>query len=103
LRALRLARAAEADLDEIAFYVATESGSLDMARQVVESITARFPFLAENPYAGRARDSDFGHGRRSFPVDPYLIVYRVVGAAVLILRVVHGRRDLPRLLRRAAR
>ena len=52
--AYRLATRAEADLDEIADYIAAESGSLDTATRVVEALAARFLFLAENPYAGRA-------------------------------------------------
>lgn len=34
---------------------------------------------------------------RSFPVGEYVIVYCVDGRDVLILRVVHGRRDLEAL------
>ncbi|MGZ4836430.1 MAG: type II toxin-antitoxin system RelE/ParE family toxin [Terriglobales bacterium] len=43
---------------------------------------------------GRVRDEDLGSGERSFPVGEYVIVYSVKGGDVLILRVVHGRRDL---------
>jgi plasmid stabilization system protein ParE len=50
---------------------------------------------------GRARDSDLGSGRRSLPVGRYVIVYRVVDeferSDVLILRVVHGSRDMEEL------
>jgi plasmid stabilization system protein ParE len=75
--AYRLARCAEADLDDIAYYIAKESGNLEIARRVVEAITNRFHLLAANPYLGRARDDDLGPGRRSFPADRYVIVYRV--------------------------
>jgi plasmid stabilization system protein ParE len=53
--------------------------------------------LAQNPRAGRARDEDLGPGRRSFPADRYIIVYRVAGQDVLILRVAHSRRDIEAL------
>jgi toxin ParE1/3/4 len=96
--AYRLARRAVADLDDIAHYIATQSGSLDTATRVIEALTARFLFLAENPYAGRARDDDLGPGRRSFPVDRYVIVYRVSGPDVVILRVAHGSRDIQALM-----
>ena len=49
---------------------------------------------------GRARDDDFGVGYRSFGVGEYVIVYAVEAADVLILRVVHGRRDLEALFQR---
>jgi plasmid stabilization system protein ParE len=92
--AYRLAKRAEADLEDIAYYIAKESGSLETARRVIESITDRFHLLAANPYAGRARDNDLGLGRRSFPADRYTIVYRVASRDVLILRVAHSRRDI---------
>ena len=72
--AFRLAKRAEADLDDIAYYIAKESGSLETARRVIETITDRFHMLGANPYAGRARDEDLGPGRRSFPADRYIIV-----------------------------
>src|SRR3954470_13518944 len=80
--AYRLAKRAEADLEDIAYYVAKESGSLETARRVIVSITDRFHLLGANPYAGRARDEDLGPGRRSFPADRYIIVYRVSGRDV---------------------
>jgi plasmid stabilization system protein ParE len=68
--AYRLAKRAEADLEDIAYYIAKESGSLETAKHVIESITDRFHLLGANPYAGRARDDDLGPGRRSFrPTD----------------------------------
>lgn len=90
----RIESAAEADLDQIWLYVARESGSMDIATRFVESITDRFIFLANFPYAGRSRDRDFGFGFRSFAVGEYLIVYQVEGTEIAVLRVVHGRRDL---------
>ena len=101
--AYRLAKRAEADLEDIAYYIAyyiaKESGSLETARRVIESITDRFHLLGANPYADRARDDDLGPGRRSFPADRYIIVYRVSGRDVLILRVAHSSRDIEALLR----
>jgi toxin ParE1/3/4 len=93
----RVAPRAEADLDDIWVYVAKESGSVDVATRLVESITGRFSFLATFPYAGRVRDEDFGIGSRSFAVGEYVIVYCVEAQDVFILRVVHGRRDLEAL------
>jgi len=85
---------AEADLDEIWLHVALESGSFDLATHLVDSITEQFALLGRHPYLGRARDDDFGAGSRSLAVGEYVIVYCVENDYVLILRVVHGRRDL---------
>jgi toxin ParE1/3/4 len=93
----RVAPQAEADLDDIWLYVAKESGNMDVATRLINAITRRFFFLASFPYVGRARDPDFGAGTRSASVGEYVIVYCVDGQDVLILRVVHGRRDLEAL------
>ena len=85
---------ASVDLDNIWYYVATDSASVGIADQLIDSITERFFLLAGHPYLGRPRDDDFGIGLRSFPVGEYVIVYLVADKDVLILRVVHGRRDM---------
>lgn len=89
---------ASGDLDEIWSYVAIESGSAEVADRFVDSITERFFLLAGHPYLGRPRDDDLGIGLRSFSVGEHVIVYFVADRDVLILRVVHGRRDLEELL-----
>ena len=89
----RLAPEAEAELDEIWYFIATESGSVDIADRFINSITDRFFRIAAYPNAGRARE-DLRPGLRSFPVGQYLVIYRVVAPDVLILHVAHGRRNL---------
>jgi plasmid stabilization system protein ParE len=69
----RVAPLAGADLDDIWFYVAKESASMDVATRLLDSITDRFFFLATFPHVGRARDGDFGSGSRSFAVGEYVI------------------------------
>jgi toxin ParE1/3/4 len=95
----RLAPQAAADLDDIWYYVAKESGSIETADRLIDSITERFLLLARHPYLGRSREDDFGRGTRSFPVGEYVIVYCVQEDEVLILRVAHGRRDLETLFK----
>ena len=91
----RLAPEAKADLDEIWFYVASNS-SIETADRFVDSITARFVLLATHPRAGRRRDN-LRPGIRSFGVGEYIVLYRVEGGDVLIQRVVRGSRDLEAL------
>ena len=93
----RIAARAEADLDDIWLYVAKESGSMDVADRLIDSITERFLFLAKFPHAGRARDLEFGHGLRGFPIGEFVIVYSAEGMDVCFLRVVHGKRDFETL------
>ena len=80
------------DLDDIWLYVAKESGSIEIANRVIDTIIDRFYTLACFPYIGRSREEDFGPGYRSLAVGEYVIVYRVENEDALILRVVHGRR-----------
>ena len=94
----RVAPQTEADLDDIWFYTAQESGSLEVANRLIDSITDRFFLLARHPYVGRTRDDELGIGLRSFPIGQYVIVYCLDGDDVLILRVAHGSRDLESLL-----
>ena len=96
----RLAPRAETDLDDIWYYVAKESGSIEIANRLIDTLTDRFFMLTGSPYVGRARDHDFGPGCRSVAVGDYVIVYCVENVDVLILRVVHGRRDLDALFDR---
>jgi len=50
------------------------------------------------PEAGRRRE-DIAPGVRSFPVKSYVIFYRQGAGQIQVLRVLHGRRDVPRLFR----
>jgi toxin ParE1/3/4 len=93
----RVAPRADDDLDNIWHFVAAESGSIEVADRLVDSITDRFFLLAHHPYLGRRRDGDFGSGLRSFRVGEYVIVYCIEDEDVLILRVAHGRRDIEAL------
>ena len=90
------APSADSDLDEIWYFVASESGSADKADRFIASLTERFYLLSKNPYIGRIRD-DLRPGLRSFPVLQYVIIYRVMGDEVVILHVFHGRRDIEAL------
>jgi len=62
-----VAPSAERDLDAIWFYIAKESGSIEIANRLVDSITDRFFLLATFPQLGRSRDEDFGPGCRALP------------------------------------
>ena len=48
----------DADLDDIWYYAAKNSGSMDIADRLIDSITDRFFLLADYPHLGRARDED---------------------------------------------
>lgn len=52
----RLASQVEFELDDIWYYVARESGSIEIADRLIDSITDRFFLLANHPYVGRLRE-----------------------------------------------
>jgi toxin ParE1/3/4 len=96
----RLALEAEADLDDIWYFIATESGNPEVADRFIDSLTERFLLLARHPHLGRRRDADLLPGLRSFPISRYIILYSVESNAdVLIVRVIPGERDLPAIIR----
>lgn len=94
----RLASQVEFELDDIWYYVARESGSIEIADRLIDSITDRFFLLANHPYVGRLRE-DLRPGLRSFPVGQYVIIYRIEDTVVLILHVLHSHRDVQRMFR----
>jgi uncharacterized protein (DUF2236 family) len=50
----RLSPAAEAELDDIWYYIATESQSIEIADRLVDSITGRFFLIAPPPTSDAA-------------------------------------------------
>jgi len=95
----RVAPEAEAELDSIWCYAAEESGSIEIADRLIDSIAERFYLQACHPHIGRRRDEDLRPGLRSFPVGEYVIIYRLKGEDVLILHVLRGSRNIEALLR----
>lgn len=96
----RLALEAEADLDDIWYFIANNSGNPEVADRFIDSLGQRFLLLARHPHLGRRRDDDLLPGLRSFPLSRYVILYSVEpNGDVLIVRVIPGDRDIPALIR----
>lgn len=93
---IRVSSDAAADLDDIWLYVAKER-SVDLADRLIDSIVGRFALLARMPRLGRRRP-EIIPGLRSFPVANYVIYYTAHRSRVVILRVLHGARDVGQLL-----
>jgi toxin ParE1/3/4 len=91
---IALTPAAEADLEQIGDYIARD----DPRRAVtfVGEIEARIAKISNLPKAGRLRP-EWGADVRSTPFGNYLIVWRLRGDVLQILRVIHGARDLDAL------
>jgi len=93
----RLTARARRDVVLIWAHIADDSEAA--ADRFVDLLTQHFRLLGENPLIGRRRD-ELRDGYRSFPVGEYLILYRVGSPGVLIMHVLHGRRNLDEIFRR---
>ena len=92
---LEVRQAARSDLREIADYIARDNS--DRADGFVEELIAKMETIADRPFSFPAR-SEWGAGLRSALHGRYLILFRVDGDLVEIMRVVHGARDIEGLL-----
>ena len=61
-------------------------------------MTDHFFLLSKYPQLGRRRDRDLRAGLRSLSVGGYIVIYRIGDREVVILHVLHGRRDIKTLL-----
>ncbi len=84
----RLAPEVQGELDDIWHYIATQSGSIEIAGRVIDAIVGRFFLLAAHPRLGRRRDADLRPGLRSVVAGECVIIYRVTDEDVVILHVV---------------
>jgi len=84
------------DLIDIGDHLSSRAGAAT-ALAWVERLTRRARSLSD-PMLHGAENPQLGGGRRTHPERPYVLVYTVRPAGdVLVLRIVHGARDLPAL------
>ena len=95
---VRLLSVAEQDLVDLMSYLAAENARA--AADVLDRIEARLEALQSHPFVGRilhnAKLTALGY--RVLVIDNYLVFYKVKGNAVLVHRILHGARDLLRVL-----
>lgn len=91
----RLRPAAEADIEGIVLYIATDNPSAAMGW--LDDLHGKLRALAEMPEMGAARD-DVRPGLRMLAFGRYLILHRLEADAVEIVRVLHGARQWRKLL-----
>ncbi|MCC6797427.1 MAG: type II toxin-antitoxin system RelE/ParE family toxin [Candidatus Hydrogenedentes bacterium] len=95
MKKLRFSRKAGRDLKVIYKYIAQDN--VTAADRVLEEIQQACGHILELPKLGRARP-DAGQNLRYFPVSDYNIFYQIKGSSVIIVRVIHGKRDIRRAL-----
>jgi len=92
----QLTETADGELEAILVNIAERDG-LERALHVNKKFHEAFGKLAQTPGMGRARPQLTGAHARWWPVFKFLVVYEADDAGVIILRVVHGSRDLDQL------
>ena len=90
--------AAEQDLANIFLYIGREQRSPAAATRVVRQLVEKAAAYADQPLLAAARP-EFGPHIRSFSIHRYVIIYRPGLDGIEVLRVIHGSRDVFRVLR----
>ena len=95
-------KSASDDLRQIYLYIAEQLQAPETARQQVRRIMAAIRSLEDLPLRYRMYDEEpwRSRGLRVLPVDRYLVLYlpSEADAAVRIVRIVYGKRDISRQL-----
>ena len=94
-RRIELSRVALADFDDIYDYVARHNPRA--AAQVLRSLDESIQLLADQPKLGKV----FRHRRphlRLLTHGVYLVFYRERPGVIEVVRVIHGRRNVPDIL-----
>jgi toxin ParE1/3/4 len=89
----RLTPEAAKDLDEIANFIAPDYPAASI--RLINQIQAKCQKLADMPGIGHPRE-ELAPNLRSSLVGKYLIFYRPDEEGIVVIRVIHGHRDLPR-------
>lgn len=91
-----LTPAAEGDLLKIVEYLEGDNPSAIL--KVVDALDDAMELLADNPGIGHLRPDLTDQDVRFWPVFKYLVIYQPGTKPLQIVRVLHGRRDVGRLL-----
>jgi toxin ParE1/3/4 len=86
------------DLDEIWEYIANDN--INAAERWIGKLFDAFEAIARNPGIGHKRQDITDYPVFFWPLNAYLILYRVQGEQVEIVAVTQGARDIPSFLGR---
>lgn len=87
---------ARSDLIDIGDYIHEDNPTA--AARVIDMIVARCVSLSSFPERGRRYDQDY----RALTIGSYVAFYRAEQDTVVILHILHGARDIARVLRQRA-
>lgn len=95
MKRFKLSPEAAADVREIWEYIARDSPRA--ARRVRLQLFDACKLLATNPHLGHPREDLTSKPVLFWPTGSYLVIYRVAGRTLEIVRIVHAARDVARL------
>lgn len=99
---VELTQGAEDDLETIHGYLA-DHRSAEAAESLLDALLEKIPTLERFPQRGSVPKELEMLGIREFRqilLDPYRLIYRVIGSKVFVLVIADGRRDMQALLER---
>jgi len=99
MRYPKFTRLAKSDLLEIAEYIALDNP--DAAHRVMEAIEETACALVSQPDMGRSVESNLYDDLKSLPCGDfpiYQVFYLTLNDELVVVRVLHGARDIPRIL-----
>ena len=96
MRQFDLTPEAIADLLEIWEFISQDS--VDAADRVLDDFYQSFGRLATTPGMGHRREDLTRRDVRFWPIYSYLVVYQRSSRPLLVIAVLHGNRDVKRLL-----
>lgn len=95
MKRVRRSLASREDVSGIWSYIAGKD--IKAAEALIETFDAKLRLLASNPMLGQARP-ELAPSLRSFTVGNYLVFYTPEPDGIFLIRVLHGSRDVRRLL-----
>lgn len=98
MESFQLAEDAILDIDAIWLFLLHREG-LDRADRVVTELFQSFDLLAEIPNSGHRRRDLTDQDVLFYKIFSYLIIYRLASRPLHILAVLHGKRNVGRILR----
>lgn len=97
LKSFLLSNDADADLDKIFDYTEAEHG-FNQAVKYLSDLDNLFEQLVKNPNLGKER-KEIRKSIYSIVEQEHIIFYEIREEYVLIARVLHGRRDIPKFIK----
>ena len=92
----RLSPEALADIREIVEYIAHDS--LDASERILEQLYSSFAIIARSPGIGHTRKNLTNQAVLFWPVGVYMVIYHRDVRPVHVVAVLHGKRNLKKLL-----